>query len=292
MLSKDRTASKDTKIEQSLLPNCCCSLNMRRLVHSLANTQRAATPLHIGIVGCSAEGAALCYRTICLEGHAALQKYQPNTVHPDHAHPEVSMHTPSLSRYTAHLDAGNIPGVASLMLESAHRLHKAGADFLICPDNTIHQAMHLVEPASPLPWLHIATTVAEAAAAADARRVGITGTHWLTHSRVYPDALEAAGLEWRRPPESDIETISTIIMDELVRGVHSPSSVAALQACVERLASDQGCDTVVLGCTELPLVLNDQNCAIPTLDSTTLLARKALQVAASGAVAVDGAKGQ
>ena len=101
-------------------------------------------PQHIGIVGCSAEGAALCYRTICSEGAALLG---------EHAHPEVSMHTPSFSEYVRFLDRNDLRGVGDLMLASAEKLARAGANFLICPDNTIHQAFAYVERASPLPWL-------------------------------------------------------------------------------------------------------------------------------------------
>ena len=111
-------------------------------------------PLHIGIVACSAEGAALCYRTICVEGARLLGP---------HAHPEVSMHTPSLAEYVRHLDRDDWRGVGELMLGSAEKLARVGADFLICPDNTIHQALPYVEPRSPLPWLHIAGGVAEEA---------------------------------------------------------------------------------------------------------------------------------
>ena len=117
---------------------------------------------HIGIVGCSAEGAALCYRTICEEGAHALGSYE---------HPEVSLHTPSLARYVDCLNGGDLAGVAELMLASAHKLAAAGADFLICPDNTIHQAFALVAPRSPLPWLHIADVVAAEAAARASKRV-------------------------------------------------------------------------------------------------------------------------
>ncbi len=99
---------------------------------------------HIGIVACSAEGAALCYRTICIEGTQLLGA---------HDHPEVSMHTHSLAQYVQHLDLGDWQGVGDLMLSSAHRLASIGADFLVCPDNTIHAAMRFVEPHSPRPWL-------------------------------------------------------------------------------------------------------------------------------------------
>ena len=225
-----------------------------------------ATPLHIGIVACSAEGAALCYRTLCAEG---AQRMGP------HAHPEISLHTHSLADYVACLDRGDLAGVGALMLSSADKLARAGADFLICPDNTIHQALAHVLPQSPRPWLHIAEEVAAEAAVRGYRRIGILGTRWLVDSGVYPDKLAAEGLDHVRPGQEDRDALARIIMDELVYGVFKPESVARLQAIIGNLR-DAGCDAVVLGCTELPLVLNDGNSALPTLDSTRILARAAL----------------
>jgi aspartate racemase len=224
--------------------------------------------LHIGVVGCSAEGAALCYRTLCLEGASHLGA--------PHAHPEVSMHTHSLAAYVECLERGDLDGVAALMLSSAGKLAAAGADFLVCPDNTIHQAMHLVRPRSPLPWLHIAEVVAAEAAARGFRRVGVLGTHWLVASEVYPQALAAAGLQALKPDDEARDALGRIIMDELVQGLCRPASTARLLAIIDGLKA-RGCDAVALGCTELPLVLNDGNSALPTLDSTRLLARAALR---------------
>jgi aspartate racemase len=224
-------------------------------------------PQHIGIVACSAEGAALCYRTICAEGAALLGP---------HGHPEVTMHTPSLSHYVQCLDHGDWAGVAELMLASAHKLAAAGAHFLICPDNTIHQALPLVLPRSPRPWLHIAEVVAEQAVQRGFGCVGVTGTRWLVDSEVYPHALAARGLRWQRPAVEERVEINRIIMDELVCGVIRPEAVATFQRVIQGLKA-QGCDAVVLGCTEIPLIIDDSNSALPTLDSTRLLARAALQ---------------
>lgn len=224
-------------------------------------------PLHIGIVGCSAEGAALCYRTICSEGAALLG---------EHAHPEVSMHTPSLADYVHCLGRGDLAGVGALMLASAHKLARAGADFLICPDNTIHQAFGHVQPQSPLPWLHIAEVVAAEAARRGYRRLGLTGTRWLVDSEVYPEKLAARQLQCVRPDSEQRDVINRLIMDELVRGVIRPEGVAAMQSVIQRLQA-QACDAVILGCTELPLIIDDRNAALPTLDSTRLLARAALR---------------
>ncbi len=233
---------------------------------------RLHMPSHVGIVACSAEGAALCYRTICSEGAQFLGP---------HGHPEISMHTHSLAAYVTHLDRNDWAGVGALMLSSARKLAGSGADFLICPDNTIHQALPLIEAQSPLPWLHIAEAVAANAAARGFRRVGLTGTQWLVDSEVYPEKLNAQGIEAVRPSPEERQELSRIIMDELVRGIFKAESVACFQRVIGRL-QQAGCDAVVLGCTEIPLIIDDSNSSLPTFDSTRLLARAALQRALRG----------
>lgn len=232
-------------------------------------------PHHIGIVACSAEGAALCYRTICVEGAQLLGA---------HGHPEVSMHTHSLAEYMKCIYRGDWQGVGELMLASANKLAKIGADFLICPDNTIHQALPHVEPRSPLPWLHIAEVVAAQALERGFRRLGLTGTRWLVESEVCPEKLTAGGLEYVRPNAAECEEINRIIMEELVYGIFKPEAVAYFQRVIGQM-KDEACDAVVLGCTEIPLILNDSNSPLPTLDSTRLLARAALRRAVQGATA-------
>jgi aspartate racemase len=224
-------------------------------------------PQHIGIVACSAEGAALCYRTICTEGAKLIGP---------HAHPEVSLHTHPLAEYIPPVDRGDWSSVAELMLSSARKLASIGADLLICPDNTIHQALPLVEPHSPRPWLHIAQVVAAHAAARGFNRVAITGTRSLVSSEIYPDKLAAHGIEAIRPSASERDRINRIIFDELVYGIFKPESVHAFQQIIERMKRE-GSDAVVLGCTEIPLLIDDSNSPLPTLDSTRLLARAALR---------------
>ncbi len=217
--------------------------------------------MHIGIAACSAEGAALCYRTICTEGAQLIGSA--------HAHPEVSMHTPPLSEYMSRIYQGDWEGVGEMMLGSARKLADIGAQFLICPDNTIHQALPYVIPRSPLPWLHIADAVMAEARARGYRSIGLTGTRWLVDGPVYPAELV-------RPTPEERDEINRIIMDELVYGVFKPSSVQYFQKIMQKMKG-AGCDAVVLGCTEIPLVMNDANAGLPTLDSTRLLARAALR---------------
>ncbi len=226
--------------------------------------------LHIGIVACSAEGAALCYRTICDEAPAIMGR---------HMHPEVSMHTYPLAEYMKHVDGpGGWQAVADLMLSSAGKLKKIGADFLICPDNTIHHAMPFVVPKSPLPWLHIAEEVAEEAKRRGFRKLAVTGTKYTMEGTVYPEVLAKYGIDFRIPSAIDRGKINTVIFDELVNGVFRSESLGVFCAIIDRLKSE-GCDAVVLGCTEIPLLVSQESSSLPVLDSTRILARAAIRKA-------------
>jgi aspartate racemase len=226
-------------------------------------------PLHIGIVACSTEGAALCYRTISLEGSRLLGK---------HGHPEVSLHSHSLAKYMDFVYANDWAGVAELMLSSADKLARAGADFLVCPDNTIHQAFDLIEHRSPRPWLHIAREVAKEAQHRHFKRLAVLGTRYLMEGPVYRVALQAVGIEHRTPGPEQRERLDQIIMDELVNAQFLPRSLAYYVEVIRAL-KDEGCDAVVLGCTEIPLLVTPESSPLPTLDSTRLLAKAAVRKA-------------
>lgn len=222
---------------------------------------------HIGILGVSAEGAALCYRTICIEGTRYFGTYE---------HPEVSMHTFSPSHYMEPLQADDWSKVGDVMLASMDKLVKIGVDFVICPDNTVHQAMPYIESRLPLPFLHIADVVADYAVEQGFNKLGLTGTQWLVESEVYPEKLTQRDLDCIRPTATERQGIQRIIMDELIYGDFKPASIGYFQQVMNRM-KDDGCDAVILGCTEIPLIMNDDNSPLPTLDSTRLLARAALR---------------
>jgi aspartate racemase len=126
-----------------------------------------------------------------------------------------------------------------------------------------------------LPWLHIADVVADQARARGFRRLALTGTRSLVDSDVYPATLAARGVECIKPDSSERDMINRIIFDDLVNGVFTQDAVTCFQRIIERLKGE-GCDAVVLGCTEIPLIMNDTNSPLPTLDSTRVLARAAL----------------
>jgi aspartate racemase len=224
---------------------------------------------HIGVVAVSAEGAALCYRTLCVEGAGVLGPY---------AHPEVTMHTHSLADYMRPIDAGRWDEVGAMLLASADKLRAAGAELLICPDNTVHPAVDLVRERSPLPWLHIAEEVAAVAADGGFRRLLVLGTRYLMDSPVYPAKLAARGLAYEMPDARTRERINTITFEQLVKGrFEAPARSFVIEVIAG--ARDRGCDAVVLGCTEFPLLVRDEDSPLPALDSTRILARAALRAA-------------
>ena len=224
---------------------------------------------HIGIVACSAEGASLCYRTICAE--APLQMGE-------HMHPEISMHTHPLGEYMVHIRAGNWKGVAELMLSSANKVFQLGAEFAICPDNTIHQEFEYVREKSPIPWLHIAEAVAEEAQKNEFSKLAILGTKYLMVGPVYPKTLDNFNISYELPGEKDREQIDKIIFNELVSGIFTETSRLYFNQVIQKL-KNRGCDAAILGCTEIPLIVNPGDCPLPTLDSTRLLSRAALKFA-------------
>jgi len=224
---------------------------------------------HIGIAAVSAEGAALCYRTICAEGTAILGA---------HAHPQVTMHTYPLSDYMRHVEANRWEDAGRLLLSSGQKLADAGAEILICPDNTLHQALDLVRDQLSVPWLHIAEEVAAVASTRGFGRLGILGTCFLMEGPVYAAKLSRQGISYEIPDAEARRAINEIIFGELVYGRFEERARQQFRDIIRGLG-ERGCDAVVLGCTEIPLLIAPTDSPLPTLDSTRILARAALREA-------------
>ncbi len=225
---------------------------------------------HVGIVAVSAEGAALCYRTMCVEGAALFGT---------HDHPEITMHTYSLAEYMRHIENNRWDEVGRLLLSSAVKVVNSGAEILVCPDNTVHQGIDLIRPQSPAPWLHIADEVAAVATKRNFKRLGILGTRYLMEGPVYTRVVSERHIACDIPDAADRERINAIIFNELVQGEFKSTSRKYLQDVIVKLA-DRGCDAVVLGCTEIPLLIAQSDSRLPVIDSTRTLARAALRESA------------
>jgi aspartate racemase len=224
---------------------------------------------HIGIVACSAEGAALCYQSICRDALTLVGKND---------HPRITMDSIPLAAWMPFFDSGDYQGVAGVMLESANLLACAGAAFAICPDNSAHLAWDEVQAATPIPWLHIARVVGDEARERGHRRVGVLGTRFTMEGPVYRDTMSTMGIDTVIPDADDAETVHRIIFSELVDGVVTDESRLEYQRVIARLG-ERGCDAVALACTEIPMLVGPEDSPLPTLDSTRLLAAAALRQA-------------
>ena len=224
---------------------------------------------HIGIVSVTDEGTALCYRTICREGAAVMGEHQ---------HPQMTIHTFPLADYVRFMSKLDWEGLAELLLRSGEIVAGAGADFIICPCNTVHEAFNFMTSRSSIPWLHIVEVVADAAAAQRMSKVGILGTRALMEGNLYGEILSERGIEVLTPNIDQREKINSFIYDELIHGKFERSTKDYFRRVVSDLAQ-QGCDGVVMGCTEIPLILDPQDVEVPLLDSTRLLAKAALHEA-------------
>jgi len=225
--------------------------------------------LHIGIHQYSVEGAVLCYQEMLREGQRRLG---------EHMHPLVTVSGLAMAPTLPELEAKDFPALRARTLEVVERLAAAGADFFCCPDNSIHIAFETGEPDFALPCLHIAEVVADEAQRRGFRKVGILGTAWTMDGPVYSQALGARGIGWAVPPEGTRAELHRIIMDELCLHKFEPRSVEFYRSAIDALKAE-GCDSVALVCTEIPLIINEENSALPVLDSTRLLARAAVDVA-------------
>jgi aspartate racemase len=223
----------------------------------------------IGILAHSGEGAALCFLAAVHEGEREQGA---------HFHPDIVMDIEAMGTSMDDWEKLDLAPIRARFAAAAKRLAAAGADFFICPDNTAHLALESAGEALALPGLHIADVVASEARQRGFSNIAITGTRWTMEGPIYPREFKRRGLDSRAPERDERELIQAIIFDELVRGDIRPASRERFAAIVGRLKR-LGCDAALLGCTELPMLLDDKTSPLPTLDSTRLLAHAAVAVA-------------
>ncbi|WID96393.1 amino acid racemase [Bosea vestrisii] len=232
---------------------------------------------HVGILAHSAEGSALCYLSLC---HGGIRRLGP------HRHPDVTLDVISMGASMEDWARGDYAAIRVRLARSAQRLAAAGCDFFICPDNTAHLALEAGGEPLALPGLHISEVVAGQARQRGFRTVGVLGTRWLMESTLYPCAFDAHGLDHRLPSADDRALIDRAIFEELCNGVFKEPTRAEFVRIIVDLAA-RGCDAVVLGCTEIPLLISPEISPLPTLNSTVLLAEAALDAVLGNAPAPD-----
>jgi aspartate racemase len=225
----------------------------------------------IGIVAHSAEGAALCFLTACREGGVQLGP---------HMHPTIVMSAVPMALSMQGWETGNHQDVAKFLAQGVELVAKAGADFYVCPDNTAHIVLETIAAELPLPGLHIAEVVCREITANGWKRVGLLGTKWTMTGPVYARALEQRGLERIVPDEPVREQLNSAIFDELCQSIFNAETTQLFVNAIEDLKA-RGAECVILGCTEIPLIVTEANSPLPVLDSTRLLAKYAVNEAIS-----------
>jgi aspartate racemase len=225
----------------------------------------------LGIVAHSAEGAALCFLTACREGQQVMGP---------HMHPEIVVSAIPMGLSMPGWESGDHELVAALLRRGVEQVAAAGADYFICPDNTAHIVLERIASTLPIPGLHIATVVTREMAARGWKAAALLGTRWTMSGTVYADALERRGFQRLIPDEPTRARINDAIFDELCQGVFEPSTTEVFVRAIQEMES-RGADCVILGCTEIPLIISDANSPLPVLDSTRLLAKYAVREAVS-----------
>ena len=163
------------------------------------------------------------------------------------------------------------PALTEYILESLHRLHGAGVSFGAITSNTTHLVFDKVAKRSPIPLVNIIEVCIEEARRLGLKRLGVLGTRWLMQARLYPDAAQRHGIEIVVPPERDRDWMHDRYVNELVKGDLRDETRRGVIAMAERLRDAKGIDGVILGGTELPLLMRDPTIAgLPVLDTTGL----------------------
>jgi aspartate racemase len=225
----------------------------------------------IGIVAHSAEGAALCFLTACREGAVHLGT---------HMHPNIVMSAVPMGLSMPGWEANDYSAVGKYLSQGVQQVADAGADFYVCPDNTAHIVLEQIAAGLPIPGLHIAEMVCHEITMSGWKHVGLLGTRWTMTGPVYEAALKKRGLERLVPDESTRERLNAAIFDELCLGIFNASTTDLFLRAIEDLKS-RGAECVILGCTEIPLIVTEENSPLPSFDSTRLLAKYAVREAVS-----------
>ena len=225
--------------------------------------------MHIGIVGVSPEGAALCYQQ--LFRHAAVM-LEP------HLHPTTSVHNIPLSQYIDAVRRDDWVQVGALLSDSAKRLASIGAEFCFTPDNAVQHAIQLAKVKSPIPWLKMTDAVAQRIIEDDRKVIGVIGTRYVTTGSAYQTGLGMKGIKLVRPNDEDTDLLDSIIFNELVYGIVEEESRQAVLAVIRRLC-ERGCEGIILGSSEAPLLINPEVCDVPLYNASDIMAENALRFA-------------
>ena len=196
-----------------------------------------------------------------------------------HHSAELLMYSLDFAPIAALHAAGDWPAAAEVMIDIALRLERGGAEAILICSNTMHKTAGEVRAAVTIPLIDIMQVTAASVRAAGVRRPLLLGTRFTMEQDFYVDGLNAGGVTPTIPPLGARQWLHEIIYDELVQGRIEPASRRAFVAMVDRAVADDGVDGVILGCTELGLLVGPDDLSTPTFDTTELHARAAMDFA-------------
>ncbi|MBM4790637.1 amino acid racemase [Streptomyces sioyaensis] len=220
----------------------------------------------VGICIATIEGGVVCHQEIGRE--AARRGIEC---------PEIVTHTPKYEKIGRAIAADDFSDLGSTLADSVNLTAAAGADFAIIPSNTMHAVFDEVVRHAKIPVLSIIDSTAAQCRKDGYRRVGVLGTTSTAKRRLYDAPLASMGIEVVYPSDEDQDAVSGIISNELTKGVFLDESRRVLESVAHRV--EREVDAILLGCTELPLVMNAEGFEVPCVDTTRLLSHAALDMA-------------
>ena len=226
-------------------------------------------PKTIGIVAVTAEGAALCYRTIVAESVRYL---------PPEVHPPIVLHNASLHLINGRMRERDWVGVAALVGDAIRKLVAIGAELVIMPANAPHYTAARIAAECPVPFLSIVELTTAECAGRGYARVAVLGIGLTMSDGLYEGPLRQRGIEPIVPTEEEQEIVNAVIFEQIIPARVTRRATQQVLEVIARL-KQRGADAVILGCTELPIVVTQRNAPLPFIDTTRLLARKALEYA-------------
>ena len=221
---------------------------------------------HIGIVNITTVGACICANEIVAE---SIRLGLGDN------HPEFTLHAFPFEKYKTSVLAQDWNTTAKIILESITKLQQSGAEFIIIPANTPHYCFDQIKEKSPLPILNIIELTVNECIRRNFKKVGVLGTKLTMQGGLFNSKLEKSGIQAVIPNNEICDRIQSLIFDEILSFKIKPESVQKVAQDIKNL----NCDAVILGCTELPEVYSESSLGVSAIDTTRLLAQKAVEYA-------------
>ena len=191
---------------------------------------------------------------------------------------KIMMYNVDFAELEANMSSGNWDGNAKILSDAAKRLEGAGADFIVIATNTMHKLVPQIERETRIPILHIADATANCIKRDGIKKVALLGTKFTMTQDFIKDRLAAAGLEVMTPDAQDIELVNDVIFNELCLGKVLDTSRKKYQRIIADM-KDRGAEGVILGCTEIGMLISEKDSVLPTYDTTIIHATEAAKMA-------------